>query len=830
MGDGVMRLQWGAIPTRARPSPSAQWPSGPRFFWGWGKTCRNSLENSLRRSVDFPTIAPQMADWTERFLDRGNPARVHLIGVAGSGMSGLAGLLLQMGHQVSGSDRVTSGEVERLKEMGLIFSSPHTAEAVEGVDAVVYSSAIRPENPARAAANAAGIPCLLRAECLAAILGAKSGVVVSGTHGKTTTSAMCAHVLRKAGEKPSHYVGAEIPVLGTNAHWEEEGELMVAEGDESDGTLKLYRPKYAIVLNVEAEHLDFYQNIDEIDAVFRTLLNQTSESAIYCGDDEGAARVAASHRKAVSYGEKDSNDYIARDLLEGRGTTAFTVICRGVELGRVELGIPGRHNVLNALAAIALAIEAGADFDLVARALSTFAGAKRRFETKFRTKNLRVIDDYGHHPTEVDATLKTALSLGRDRLVVVFQPHRYSRTERLAEDFGKALQLADLVFVLPIYAASEDPIEGISGQTIVDAIDRNGDTEAWYLEDFNLAHHAVGNALKDRDLLITLGAGNVHEIGRKIIRDYAYLDELRREAGEDDLKVKLYEPMKRHTTMLVGGPAQFWVEPETFAGFVGSVDYFKEEGFPVRVVGRGSNLLVRDGGIRGAVIHPSNKGEFGELKVVGEGLIEAGAGVRFKKLASFAQSAGIGGFEWMEGIPGNVGGGLRMNAGAMGIETFDQVVELEFLDEDGQRRVRGRDEIEAHYRSVPELRRNYALRVVFRGDNTASEESIQEQLDLSKYKRKTSQPRGASAGCIFKNPKEAGIGAGQLIDELGLKGTSVGKALVSQEHGNFIVNSGKGTASEVLALIEKIQAQSLAERGVELDTEVQILGEDESMF
>lgn len=772
-----------------------------------------------------------MVDWTERFLQRESPVRIHLIGVAGSGMSGLAGLLLQMGHRVSGSDRVTSGEVERLKGMGLEFSSPHTAEAVKEVDAVVYSSAIRPENPARAAAEAAGIPCLLRAECLAAILGAKDGVVVSGTHGKTTTSAMCAHILRKAGEKPSHYVGAEIPVLGSNAHWEEEGELMVAEGDESDGTLKLYRPKYSIVLNIEAEHLDFYKNgLIEIDAVFATLLDHTSDHVIYCGDDAGALRVCGGRERTVSYGFGSSNDFVARDVLEGRGTTAFTVLHGGETMGRVELGIPGRHNVLNALAAIALASKVGADFGQVARAMSTFAGAKRRFETKFRTKELRVIDDYGHHPTEIDATLRTALSLGRDRLVVVFQPHRYSRTERLAEDFGRALQLADVVYVLPIYAASEDPIAGISGQTIVDAIEATGDTLAFYLDNFDQAHHIVGNSLRDRDLLMTLGAGNVHEVGRKIIRDYLYVDELKREAGEPGLKVKLYEPMKRHTTMLVGGPAQFWVEPETFEGFVGAVNYFKEEGFPLRVVGRGSNLLVRDGGIRGAVIHPSNRGEFGEIRNLGEGRIEAGAGVRFKKLASFAQKVGVGGFEWMEGIPGNVGGGLRMNAGAMGVETFDQVVEVEFLDEDGERRVRTRDEIDVAYRSVPELRTNYALRAIFQGVSQAPAEDIQGMLDLSRDKRKTSQPRGASAGCIFKNPQAAGIGAGQLVDELGLKGEFVGKAVVSQEHGNFITNIGKGSASDILTLIEKIQDCACKERNIELETEVQILGEDEPEF
>jgi UDP-N-acetylenolpyruvoylglucosamine reductase len=241
-------------------------------------------------------------------------------------------------------------------------------------------------------------------------------------------------------------------------------------------------------------------------------------------------------------------------------------------------------------------------------------------------------------------------------------------------------------------------------------------------------------------------------------------------------------------------------------------------------------LLVRDGGIRGAVIHPSSKGEFGAIKDLGEGRISAGAGVRFKKLASFAQKIGVGGFEWMEGIPGNVGGGLRMNAGAMGVETFDQVVEVEFFDEDGERRVRQRSEIASQYRNVPELGLNYALRAVFQGIAGAAADDIQEQLDHSRRKRKTTQPRGASAGCIFKNPVEAGIGAGQLVDELGLKGESSGRAVVSQEHGNFITNSGKGSASDVLALIGTIQETARRERGIELDTEVQILGEDEAEF
>lgn len=762
-------------------------------------------------------------EFSERLLRSGEPMRVHLIGVAGSGMSGLARLLIQMGHQVSGSDRVTSGETERLRQLGLTFSTPHSAEAVQGVDAVIYSSAIRASNPALAASREEGIATFRRAECLAAILHTKSGVIVSGTHGKTTTSSMIAHILRQGDPTPSHYVGAEIPVLGSNAEWNEDGEFLVAEGDESDGTLALYRPKHALVLNVEEEHLDHYQEgIAQIREVFTRLLEQTSGSVVYCRECPEATGLCAQRDHAVSYGWRDA-DWTATDLVEQVGTVSFTVSHRGQDLGRVELGIPGRHNVLNALGAMAVAHCCGADFALVNRALSSFAGAKRRFETKHLSKRYRIVDDYGHHPTEVAATLQTARSYGSGRVVVLFQPHRYSRTRKLADEFGKALQAADLVFVTGVYAASEDPLPGVSGETIVEAVKAHGDTAVNYLPDLTTAHHAVGNALREGDLFLTLGAGNVHEAGNRLVRDLEVMEQLMLEAGV--ASVRLYEPMARHSTIRVGGPAQFWIEPSGFTQFAEAVQFCKARGIPVRVVGRGSNLLVRDGGIRGAVIHPTG-GAFSAVSVSGQ-TITAGAGVRFKKLASVAREHRIGGFEWMEGIPGNVGGGLRMNAGAMGIETFDQVVAVTFLDEDGQIRTRGKDEIASFYREVPELRRNFALEASFVG--TPSDlDSIQAKLDESRQHRNATQPKAASAGCTFKNPE--GIGAGRLIDELGLKESGVGKAEVSPEHGNFLVNRGQATAGDVLALIDEIKTRAREERGVELDTEVQILGEDEVVF
>jgi UDP-N-acetylmuramate--L-alanine ligase/UDP-N-acetylenolpyruvoylglucosamine reductase len=765
-----------------------------------------------------------MTDLSNKLTDRDHPLRIHLIGVAGSGMSGLALLLMGMGHRVSGSDRVTSGETERLQKLGLIFSSPHTAEAVAGADVVVYSSAIRPENPAYAAAEKAGIRLMRRAECLAAILHTKKGIVVSGTHGKTTTSSMVAHALREAGLHPSHYVGAEIPVLGANARWSEEGEWMVAEGDESDGTLALYRPACSILLNIEAEHLDHYKDLDEIKAVFAKLVAQTTGPVIHCRECAVATEVAAASPQAVSYGWADA-DYSAAEIRELRGATAFTVVRRGEILGDVELGIPGRHNVLNALAAIATADQLGADFRLVSRALNTFAGAKRRFETKYLSQRVRIVDDYGHHPTELAATLQTARSLKPGRVVVLFQPHRYSRTQALADDFGKVLQAADKVFITDVYPASELPIPGVSGATLVDAAKRHGDGDVVSLPNLATAHHVVGNFLEPGDLLITLGAGNVHEAGTRIANDLKVLEEILRLAPRDEIDAKLYEPMRRHTTMLVGGPAQYWIEPHSFEAFAAVVNHCRERGIALRVVGRGSNLLVRDGGIRGAVVHPSG-GVFSECHAQ-DGQVIAGAGVRLKKVASVAQAAGIGGFEWMEGIPGNVGGALRMNAGAMGTETFDQVVSVTFLDEDGEIRTRSRDEIVANYRDVPELRRNFALQAVFTGTPDTAE-AIQARWDASRAKRRTSQPVAASAGCIFKNPAETP--AGKLVDELGLKGCAEGKARVSDVHGNFIVNGGGATAGEVLAVIERVKALARETRGIELETEVKVLGEDEYTF
>ncbi len=745
--------------------------------------------------------------------------KIHVIGVAGSGMSGIAALLLELGHEVSGSDKVGTLETDRLQRLGLTFHGQHRAEDASGAEFVVYSSAIKENNPILANARAAGKPAIRRAEALAAIMRGKRGIVIAGMHGKTTTSAMTAHVLREGGLHPSHYVGAEIPILGMNAHWDSRGEYFVAEGDESDGTLRYFHPEHTLLLNIEEEHLDFYADLAAIESVFAQLFDQTSGSVFYNADDANSVRLCSPRENAISYGLSEKADYRGADIELRDIASVFCVFRRGEQLGEAVLNVPGQHNVQNALGVIALATELGIPFEKISASLRKFEHARRRFEIKYASNRFLLVDDYAHHPTEIRATLATAKSAGRNRILTMFQPHRFTRTKALRKEFGRAFDNSDHIVVTDVYAASEAPIAGISGQTIADEITQCGHRGVSYQPHLDRVHFDVGNMIDSGDLVLSLGAGNIHEQLSLLAADLVIAENLKAIVGEEG-DVRLYEPLAKHTTLRVGGPAQFWVEPRTEAAFAEVIRFCRRENLPLFVIGRGSNLLVRDGGIRGVVVHPSG-GDFDKVEVNGNE-ITAGVGAKLKEIAYAGKAAGVGGLEWMEGIPGEVGGGLRMNAGAMGYQTFDNVVSVRYLDATGEPHTKTPNELEVNYRHVPSLEHNYAVSAVFRG-TPADPKEIVRRLEESQEKRRTSQPAAKSAGCIFKNPTSCP--AGKLVDELGLKNTSVGQARVSKVHGNFIVNDGDATAAEVLELIERIQRTAREKRGIELETEVQIVGE-----
>jgi UDP-N-acetylmuramate--alanine ligase len=745
--------------------------------------------------------------------------KIHLVGVAGSGMSGLAALLLELGHEVSGSDKVSTQETARLQRLGLHFHGQHRSEDARAADLIIFSSAIKIDNPILAGARDAGKPILRRAEALASIMRGKRGILIAGMHGKTTTSAMTAHVLREGGLHPSHYVGAEIPILGTNAHWDPRGEYFVAEGDESDGTLRYFHPEHALILNIEEEHLDFYADLAAIEKVFAQLIEQTSGTVFYNADDPNTAKLCSQRKVAISYGFSEKADYRGADIELHDFTSVFCIYHRGQQLGEAVLNVPGRHNVHNAIGVIALATELGISFEKIAASLGKFNHARRRFEIKYASERFLLVDDYAHHPTEIRATLKTAKSTGRKRVLTMFQPHRYSRTKALRRDFGRAFDDADRVVVTDVYAASEAPLPGISGQTIADELVAHGHGGVSYQPRLESVHRDVGNMLDPGDLVLSLGAGNIHEQLSILAADLVIAEKLKEIVGEKG-DIRLYEPLSKHTTLRVGGPAQFWVEPRNENAFADLIRFCRQENLALFVIGRGSNLLVRDGGIRGVVVHPCG-GDFDKIDINGAE-ITAGVGAKLKEIAYAGKSAGIGGLEWMEGIPGAVGGGLRMNAGAMGAQTFENVVRVRYLDAEGNSRTKTPDELDVRYRNIPELENNFAVSAVFRGNPTPVEEIVR-KLEASQEKRRTSQPAAKSAGCIFKNPDSCP--AGKLVDEIGLKNARVGKARVSEVHGNFIVNDGGATAADMLELIEKIKSTAREKRGIELETEVQIVGE-----
>src|SRR5881398_2458350 len=418
----------------------------------WSRPWKNIRLMKLVSEVDLPKLLT------------GERHRIHLIGVAGIGMSGIAALLLELGHNVSGSDKVSTLETDRLQRLGLRFFPQHRAEDASDADLIVFSSAIKIDNPILVSARNTSKPVVRRAEALAAVMRGKRGVVIAGMHGKTTTSAMTAHVLREGGLHPSHYVGAEIPILGTNAHWDPRSEYFVAEGDESDGTLRCFHPEHALILNIEEEHLDFYPDLAAIEKVFAQLIAQTKGSVLYNADDPNTARLCGKRRRAVSYGFSEQAHYRAADVELQNFGSSFLVFRRGEKLGRATLNVPGEHNVHNALGVIALASELSIPFNKITASLGKFEHARRRFEIKYASDRFLLVDDYAHHPTEIRATLRAAKSIGRRRLITMFQPHRFSRTKALCREFGSAFDHADRVVITDVYPASETPIPGISGQ------------------------------------------------------------------------------------------------------------------------------------------------------------------------------------------------------------------------------------------------------------------------------------------------------------------------------------------------------------------------------
>ena len=446
---------------------------------------------------------------------------IHFVGIGGIGMSGIAELLLNLGHQVSGSDIQETEITRRLETLGATISYSHQPQQVAGADAVVVSSAIDSDNPEVAAANMDyHIPVIRRAEMLAELMRLKYAVLVAGAHGKTTTTSMVGTVMAEGGLDPTVIIGGRLNAWGTNAKLGQ-GDFVVAEADESDGTFLLYSPTISLVTNIDTEHLDFYKDLDEIKETFLEFINQVPFYGlnILCLEDENIQGLLPRIKKRmVTYGFSAQADFQARDLAFDGLNVSYRAFYCGQELGKVTLPIPGRHNALNSLAAVAVGHELEIPFSAICRGLQEMTGVQRRFQIKGEVNGVTVIDDYGHHPTEIKAVLKTMASSfpGRRRLVL-FQPHRYTRTQALFEDFTTAFYQSDVLIVTEIYAASEPVIPGVHAEKLTTAIQKHGHGNVRYIPDHLALVPSLVEEVRGGDVVLTLGAGNIWQTGEALL-------------------------------------------------------------------------------------------------------------------------------------------------------------------------------------------------------------------------------------------------------------------------------------------------------------------------
>ena len=447
--------------------------------------------------------------------------QVHFVGIGGSGMSGIAEVLLNLGYQVSGSDQKRSAVTERLQKLGARVFEGHAAGNVADAQVVVTSTAVRADNPEVVQARRQGLPVIPRAEMLAELMRLKYGVAVAGSHGKTTTTSMVAMVLDKGGLDPTVVVGGRVGTLGSGARLGK-GEFMVAEADESDRSFLKLSPTMAIVTNIDREHMDTYKDLADVQEAFLNFVNKVPfyGAAVLCLDDPAVQDILPRvERRVVTYGVSRQAEVAARDVVLSPMGSTYTACSGNAVLGTIELHVPGHHNVLNSLAAVAVGLDLGVPFAAVQEGLAAFTGVDRRFQVRGEAGGITVIDDYGHHPTEIRATLETLRGrAGTRRTVVLFQPHRYTRTQALWDDFCRAFHLADLVVIMDVYPAGEEPIDGINAETLADAIGRKGHRHVVYGGDMRAAVEHLLGEVREGDVVLTLGAGSVWTAGDELLR------------------------------------------------------------------------------------------------------------------------------------------------------------------------------------------------------------------------------------------------------------------------------------------------------------------------
>jgi UDP-N-acetylmuramate--alanine ligase len=461
-----------------------------------------------------------MEKYKQRDLMQRKIQHIHFVGIGGIGMSGIAEVLLNLGYQVSGSDLQETDLTQRLASMGARVFYGHRQSNLHDADVVVTSTAVKADNPEVLEAHYRSTPVIPRAEMLAELLKMKFSIAVSGMHGKTTTTSMIATLLAHGGLDPTVVIGGKLASIGSNARLGN-GEVIVAEADESDGSFLKLGPSIAVITNIDREHLDYYRDIQDIKEAFLKFANLVPfyGSTVLCMDDEHVRDILPGiKRRTITYGITRAADYQARNISFTGASSRYDVYYRGEKLGDIQMNVPGLFNVYNSMAAVAVGRELDMDFPVIHEGLKTFFGVHRRLEVKGRVRDITVVDDYGHHPTEIVATLAAAKQVWKDRVIVVFQPHRYTRTRALFKEFLTAFYDADVLVIMDIYAASETPIEGVNSQNLFEGIQNKGHKHVKYLAGPDRVVDYLLETARPGDVIITQGAGNVWRVGEEFLK------------------------------------------------------------------------------------------------------------------------------------------------------------------------------------------------------------------------------------------------------------------------------------------------------------------------
>lgn len=756
--------------------------------------------------------------------------RIHFIGIGGIGMSAIARVLLETGHKVSGSDLEQNNLTKKIESLGgKIFEGHAASNLPEDAGTVVYSSSISGKNPELKEALRRKLKVIHRAGMLGELFNKKKGIGVTGTHGKTTTTSLVSVMLQNTGLDPTVIIGGEVGQFGGNAK-AGSGEYLVAEADESDSSFLKLRPYYAVVTNIEMEHVDHFRTLSSAIRAYRSFVRNIKRGGmVFYNHDDANARQAVkeSGKRYETFGFSKDADIYAADIRMNRFETSFKCFYKSNPLGEVKLMIPGRHNILNALAAILVGLKIGLKFGDIADSIKDFTGTKRRFQLRIEEGGAMLIDDYAHHPTEIRAVLDACRNWRDRRIVAVFQPHRYTRTKFLADEFGRCFEGVGKLILTDIYAASEKPIKGVSLRNIYDKAKANGIKDIEIVKKEKIADRIMA-IKRPGDMILVLGAGDIKKVADELYDrmksrsiDNIFTGEFQK-AAMGNMRFK--ERLDRHTSFRIGGTADIWTEPKDTGELKKVLLFAGNKTIPLFVIGNGSNVLASDNGFRGIILHLGAPA-FKELKIKGDTL-RVGAGFSLPKLVKICCDKGLGGLESLVGIPGTIGGAIFMNAGGSANPIYknigDLVRSLKVMDYNGRIKSLKRDDIAFGYRES-NLSRYIILEATLKlekSDRALVSSSCVRFLRMKAEKQVLDMP---SAGCVFKNPPASQFTCGQMIDMLGLKGKRIGGAEISAKHANFIVNRNNATCSDVLALADLIKNKVRENYNVPLEMEIKVI-------